>query len=119
MKIYSSRSDNSELAKFKKFAGKDVWVLARVGFFNYYINILDVDGSIVHYYFLKPRAVEHPEDKFLNTELRRQLELITSTSKSDLYLAPEARSNYKNIKLYPDKGCFSTIELLERAGLEE
>ena len=119
MKIYSSRSDNSELAKFKKFAGKDVWVFASAGFFHYYINIIDVDGSIVHYYFLKPEVVEHPEDKFLNTELSRQLQLITSTSKYDLYLAPYARSNHKNIKLHPDKGCYSTIELLERAGLEE
>lgn len=119
MKIYSSRLDNSELAKFKKFAGKDVWILARVEFFYYYINIIDVDGSIVDYYFLNPDVIEHPEDKFLNTELSRQLQLITSTSKYDLYLAPYARSNYKNIKLYPDKGCYITIELLERAGLEE
>ena len=118
MKIYSSRSDNSELAKFKKLAGKDVWVFARVGFFYYYINILDVDTGIVHYYFLKPDVVEDAEEyKF--SPLARSLILLRSNFKSDLYSRPEVRTNYNNIKLYPDKGCYSTIELLERAGLEE
>lgn len=119
MKIYSSRSDNSELAKFKKLASKDVWVFARVEFFYYYINIIDVDGSIVHYYFLKREVVEHPEEEYMYSPLRRELILLRRNFKSDLYLRPEAKTNYKHITLYPDKGCYTTIELLERAGLAE
>lgn len=120
MKIYGRYNEsNVDLRTFNRFAGKDVWILAKVDFFEYYINIIEMDGNIVHYYWLKPQLVEHPRDEYWRTSLRQQLRLIMNDGPDHFYLAPTDKSVYKRIRLYPDKGVYTTDELLEMAGLIE